>query len=286
MAGARYAMLETLRAYGAGLLAEAGEQAAAAAALAAVRGWGWPGRPRRGCRPSRARRLRPGGWMPRTPPCARCWPGPWSTMRTSRCGWWPRWRRWWFLRGRLRRSVPAAAPGRRARRAGQRRVVHRAALARPGGADGRRTRPRRWATSPRYGTRPPSAGPCRALADALAGRSLVLLTMGRFAEAADDAGRALAVARELGYPVGEALALADLSHAALKPVTATVPATGPAGRADHGWRPRRDSPAVQLCLTDMLIAAGDLAAAEPICAAALARSRDAGDLRSLAALLP
>ena len=36
MAGARYVMLETLRAYGAGLLAGAGEQDEAAAALA---GW-------------------------------------------------------------------------------------------------------------------------------------------------------------------------------------------------------------------------------------------------------
>ena len=77
----RYVMLETLRAYGAGLLAEAGEQDGAAAALAGYalrvagqaaaglqtshRG-GWP---------------RPAGWMPRTPPCGRCWPGRWSTIR-------------------------------------------------------------------------------------------------------------------------------------------------------------------------------------------------------------
>ena len=97
----RYAMLETLRAYGAGLLAEAGEQDGAAAALAGYalrvagqaaaglqtdhRG-GWP---------------RPAGWMPRTPPCGRRWPGRWSTIRPSRCGWPTRWRSWWFLRGRL-----------------------------------------------------------------------------------------------------------------------------------------------------------------------------------------
>ena len=57
-------------------------------------------------------------------------------------------------------------------------------------------------------------GPCRALADGLAGRSGALSQMGRDAEAADEARRALAVARELGYPVGEVLALVDLSVAA------------------------------------------------------------------------
>ena len=47
--------------------------------------------------------------------------------------------------------------------------------------------------------RPPS----RALADALAGRSLALGMLGRDPEAVEDARRALAVARELGYPLGE-----------------------------------------------------------------------------------
>ena len=44
-------MLETLRAYGAGLLAGAGEQDAAEVAWPGGRR-GWPGRPRRGCRPA------------------------------------------------------------------------------------------------------------------------------------------------------------------------------------------------------------------------------------------
>ena len=89
----RYVMLETLRAYGAGLLAGAGEQdggrrragrvgagggRAGRGGAADRRGGGWP---------------RPGGWMPRTPRCARCWPGPWTTTRPSRCGWRSRWRR-------------------------------------------------------------------------------------------------------------------------------------------------------------------------------------------------
>ena len=58
-------------------------------------------------------------------------------------------------------------------------------------------------------------GPSRALADGLAGRSGALTNLGRVAEAAEDGRRALALARELGYPAGEALALADLGLAAV-----------------------------------------------------------------------
>jgi DNA-binding CsgD family transcriptional regulator len=56
--------------------------------------------------------------------------------------------------------------------------------------------------------------PCPALADALAGRSNALRELRRIPEAAGDARRALAVAREIGYPVGELLALVGLSGAA------------------------------------------------------------------------
>ena len=87
----RYVMLETLRSYGAGLLAEAGEYEEAAAALAdyalqlaeqAAAGW----------RRALARWPLLDGWTPRTPRCARCWLGRWTTMRSSRCGWWVHWR--------------------------------------------------------------------------------------------------------------------------------------------------------------------------------------------------
>ena len=49
------------------------------------------------------------------------------------------------------------------------------------------------------------------LADALAGRSAALVNIGRVPEGIEDARRAVALARELGYPAGEALALANLS---------------------------------------------------------------------------
>ena len=87
----RYVMLETLRAYGAGLLAGAGEQDGAAAALA-----GYALRVARAGRGRVADRRpgswpRPAGWTPRTPPCGRCWAGRWRTIRPWRCGWPTRW---------------------------------------------------------------------------------------------------------------------------------------------------------------------------------------------------
>ena len=56
----------------------------------------------------------------------------------------------------------------------------------------------------------------RALADALAGRAGILRSVGRTGEGVDEVtSRALAIAQELDYPVGELMALADLSLAAL-----------------------------------------------------------------------
>jgi predicted ATPase len=86
----RYVMLETLRAYGAGLLAETGEQEEAAAALA-----GYALRVARqaaaGLRTITGEAPAAAGWMARTPPCGRCWAGRWSTIGRPRCGWPTRW---------------------------------------------------------------------------------------------------------------------------------------------------------------------------------------------------
>jgi len=130
-------------------------------------------------------------------------------------------------------------------------------------------------------------GPSRALADSLRGRSVTLTNLGRLAEAADDGRRSLDLARELGYPAGQALALAGLSIAAYdsddlvsavqfarqaEQITADIP----------GWIARVRS----YFLTEVLTAAGELAAAERVCAAGLARSREAGDLWNQMGLLP
>ena len=126
-------------------------------------------------------------------------------------------------------------------------------------------------------------GPSRALADCLAGRSWPLLTQGRIAEAAEDARRSLAAARELGYPAGQARGLRMLGLIAYN-------ADGDLGSAERLARqaeqitqtaaciPGSLARAVGSLLTLTLTAAGDLAAAEPRCRAGLARARDAGDL--------
>ena len=129
-------------------------------------------------------------------------------------------------------------------------------------------------------------GPSRALALGLGGRSDALAYLGRVTEALDQARQSLAMAGELGYPDAQSLALGDLAQA-------TSYAGDPDGAVDfarqagqipgvRGWI-RRVS---DYLLTAVLIAAGDTAAAEPVCAAALARARDAGDQWNLAALLP
>jgi len=129
-------------------------------------------------------------------------------------------------------------------------------------------------------------GPSRLLADALTARSSTLLNMGRLAEGAEDAHRALALARELSYPVGEADALGRLGHAAVN--------AGEYGKAVQLIRQAQQIPAdlpgsmaraASVILVNALIESGDLAAAETAGAAALARCREAGDLGNLAGLL-
>jgi DNA-binding CsgD family transcriptional regulator len=130
--------------------------------------------------------------------------------------------------------------------------------------------------------RPPS----RALADALVGRSAVLRHLGQNPEAAAEARQALALARELGYPSAEAVALANLSLIALND-----------GELDNAVQLARQAvqipaeiPGMQarLCsfvLTQALVAAGDLTGAGRFGAAALARAREVGDQWNLLSLL-
>ena len=132
------------------------------------------------------------------------------------------------------------------------------------------------------GQRPPS----RALADGLAGRSVVLANLGRLAEAADDGRRSLAVARDVGYPAGEALALERLTVTALiaDDLDSAVQLARQARQVQGdipGWIARLCSYILTVTLTE----AGDLAAADRICAAALAQSQNAGDLQSQVRLL-
>jgi len=114
-----------------------------------------------------------------------------------------------------------------------------------------------------------------------------LRLMGRAAEATGEARRALALAREIGYPTGELLALVDLSldaHFAGDHDEAVRLArqAGQVAAGISGGLARGCSSVLTMVLTD----AGDLAEAERAGAAGLARARDTGDLRNQALVLP
>jgi DNA-binding CsgD family transcriptional regulator len=113
-----------------------------------------------------------------------------------------------------------------------------------------------------------------------------LLNLGRYAEAADSARRALTAAEHAGYPTGEVLALAMLSMTA----RTTGDTEGGVRQALRAARIKAAVPGAyarssSYILTDALIEAGDLAAAESACSAALAESRVAEDHQSLPPML-
>jgi predicted ATPase/DNA-binding CsgD family transcriptional regulator len=122
-------------------------------------------------------------------------------------------------------------------------------------------------------------GPSRALADGLMGRATALTNLGRAAEAAADARRSLAVAREVDYRTGELLALGNLSFAA---VVADDP-DGAVQAARQATQITTGVPGVfarwsHYVLTGALIAAGDFATADEVCTEALAQARAAGSV--------
>ena len=130
-------------------------------------------------------------------------------------------------------------------------------------------------------------GPSRALADGLSGRAIALVNMGQAAEAAGEARRALAVARETGYPAGEVLALGILSFAAgwSDDLAGAVQLARQATQVTAGV-PGQIARWSSYVLTIALTMAGDTAAAGDACAAGLASSRDAGDVTNQMGLLP
>jgi predicted ATPase/DNA-binding CsgD family transcriptional regulator len=279
----RYLMLETLRGYGAGLLAGAGEDAGAAAALAGYA--------------VRVAEQAAAGLMTGTGEVAAA---RWLDAEDATMGQVLAWALahdlavalrlalalgwWWFLRGRLPGQYPllgqaagGAEPGSDRWCAAQ-DWLGRAALF---SADLPRALGHFTAARDALQGR----GPSRLLTDVLASRSVILSNMGRGGEGTEDGRRALAMARDLGYPAGEAAALDALSIVAYErgdydeavrlgrlqqQITAAVPAVSRGGSAR---------------LAEALIETGDLAGAQGVCAAALARCRDAGDVLKLAELV-
>jgi predicted ATPase/DNA-binding CsgD family transcriptional regulator len=280
---ARYGMLETLRGFGAGLLAGAGEDAGAAAALAgyAVR----VAEQAAAGLTARTGEVAAARWLDAEDATMRqvlAWAlaqDPAVALRVADAlGW------WWWLRGRL---------------PGHYRLLDEAAGHAEPGSDG-------WCAAqvwlgmasllsadlPRALGHYAAArdalqgrGPSRVLAGSLVVRSVVLLNTGRSEEGAEEGRRALAMARDLGYPAGEAWALEALGIAALcrgdydeavrlgrlqQQITAAVPAVSRGGAT---------------MLTAALIEAGDLAGAQEVGAATLAWCRDAGDVTKLPQLM-
>ena len=284
----RYGMLETLRAYGAGLLAGAGEQDGAAAALA---GWalGVAEEAAAGLGTSEgelaaARRLDAEDAAMRQ---VLAWALDHDAAMAVRLA--VTLAPWWQLRGRLTGQYPLLRQAAGSADAGSDRwcaaqiwLGHAAVTS----ADMAAALGHFTAVRDAIGDR----GPSRALADCLAGRSWPLLSQGRTAEAVEDARRSLAVARELGYPAGETQGLRVLGLIAYNADGDLGSAVRLARQAEQitqtaagipGWLAR----AVGSLLTLALMEAGDLAAAEPSCRAGLARARDTGDLRNQARML-
>jgi len=282
----RYLMLETLRAYGAGLLAEAGEEGQAAAALAgyavkvaeeAAAGLQTRDGELVGIRHLDAENV--------TLRHALAWAMEHDTGTALRLA--LAQAPWWQLRGRLTSQVPLLVAAAEHAAAGSdawcaaRMCLGQAASqsADPAGALEHFTVVRDALS----GTRHPASltGPVL-LAICLGGRSSALLYLGRVAEAADDGRRSLALARSVGYPGAEAMALACLSGAAwyggdrdgaiqLAHQAQQIPGEIP------GALYRALSQIVTVVLTE----AGDLAAAERACTAGLTWCREVGDLGNL-----
>jgi DNA-binding CsgD family transcriptional regulator len=111
--------------------------------------------------------------------------------------------------------------------------------------------------------------------------------MGRTDEGASEARQALAMAREIGYPAGEVLALGNLSFAACysDDMDRAVQFARQAAQIATGV-PGQIARWSSYVLTFALIRAGDMTAADSVCAAGLARARDADDVFDQWGLLP
>jgi predicted ATPase/DNA-binding CsgD family transcriptional regulator len=282
----RYSMLDTLRVYGNRLLAQAGEQDQAAAALA---GWALEVAEQAAIllQTSTAEEVTAARWLDAEEAVMRqvlAWAMDHDPATAARLagalGW------WWWQRGQL--------PGQYAL---LREIARRAEV----GSDA-------WcwvqlwlgcaadycaddAAALAYDTALCEAaadrGPSPVLVHGLADRAICLTNLGRPGEAAEDARRALAMAREIGYPSGEINALGPLS--------AAVGSSGDLAGAVRLARQAAQISAgvsgvfVRWCspiLTDALIVAGDLAAADEVCVTGLARSRETGDVVNQWSLLP
>jgi predicted ATPase/class 3 adenylate cyclase len=209
----RYSMLETLRAYGNRLLAQALEGDAAAVALA-----GWAAevaeQAAAALQTSTAEEAAAARWLDAEDATMRqvlAWAMEHDPATAARLA--DALGRWWLLRGRLpgqygllREVAERAEPGSDGWCAVQLWIILAAVFSFDLAGMLEHATALRDAAAGR--------GPSRALADGLMGRAVALNNMGQAREAAEEARWSVAVAREIGYPTGEVLALSALCFAA------------------------------------------------------------------------
>jgi non-specific serine/threonine protein kinase len=129
-----------------------------------------------------------------------------------------------------------------------------------------------------------SRGPSPMLVRALNGRAACLANSDHIPEAADDARRALEMAREIGYPVGEAEALYYLSGTAqyAGDHRAGLAWARQAQQIDPAGIPAVMARRCSYALILAMIGAGDTDSARRTCIEAMAVAKRAGDRRHLA----
>jgi non-specific serine/threonine protein kinase len=289
----RYAMLETLRAYAAGLLADAGEEAEVSAALAAYTvGMSQEAATDIQTRGREVAGLRQLDAEDATVHHVLAWAldhDPAAALRLALSL-----AQWWQLRGRLSsQAALLAAVAEYAQAGTDEWCVARLCLGQVASNAEDPTAMLEHFTAVRDALEDagdpalPGQAPSRQglLSMGLAARSAALLRMGRIAEAVADGRRALCLAEEAGGGV-EAMALASLSLA----VCQEGDREGALRLARHAQRIADGYAGVlQRSLGEIvvgvLIEAGDLPAADRACATALASCREVGDQVNLGSVL-
>jgi predicted ATPase/DNA-binding CsgD family transcriptional regulator len=287
----RYGMLETLRAYGTALLAEAGEEGGVTAALAAYAA-AMAGQAAAELF-TRSREAHGLGYLDAEDATLRyalAWAVDHDRAMATRLT--LAQAQWWQLRGRLCGQAPllvAAAeqadPGSDdwcAARLLLGQVAGQAEQS-PGMMLEHLTAVRDALQDPH---RPATLGGPILLPMCLAGRSSALGRMGRTAEAAEDGRRALDLARQTGLGGLEAMALASLSLATWHggDLDGAMQLAHQAQHIEDEYSGALQRGLSQI-VTGVLIEGGDLAAAEQSCTTALAACRAAGDQGNLCAVL-
>jgi predicted ATPase/DNA-binding CsgD family transcriptional regulator len=132
-----------------------------------------------------------------------------------------------------------------------------------------------------------AGAPSPLLVDCLVGGSGTLVNLGRTGEGAEDARRALALAREIGDLAGEAGALVNLSYAASRADDFETALTWAqqAQQIDSAAIPGSVARKLSLVLAGVLADAGEVTAAQLSCADGLALARHAGDVYDQAELV-